>query len=46
MYVRQGKRHARVAIFDYIELFYNRKRIHQSLGYRTPEDIEREWRGA
>lgn len=38
--------HARMAIFDYIELFYNRKRIHQSLGYRTPEEIEREWRGA
>jgi putative transposase len=34
--------HARAAIFDYIELFYNRKRIHQSLGYRTPEEIERE----
>ncbi len=37
---------ARAAIFDYIELFYNRKRIHQTLGYRTPEQIEREWRGA
>jgi putative transposase len=37
---------ARLAIFEYIELFYNRKRIHQSLGYRTPEQIEREWRGA
>ncbi len=32
--------HARAAIFDYIELFYNRKRIHQSLGYRTPEEVE------
>ena len=32
---------ARAAIFDYIELFYNRKRIHQSLGYRTPEQVER-----
>jgi len=37
---------ARAAIFDYIELFYNRKRIHQSLGYRTPEQIEQQWRGA
>ncbi len=36
---------ARAAIFDYIELFYNRKRLHQSLGYRTPEEVEREWRG-
>lgn len=32
---------ARAAIFDYIELFYNRKRIHQSLGYQTPIDVER-----
>jgi putative transposase len=28
------------AIFDYIELLYNRKRIHQSLGYRSPVDVE------
>ena len=37
---------ARAAIFEYIEVFYNRKRIHQSLGYRTPEQVEREWQGA
>lgn len=38
--------HARAAIFDYIELYYNRKRLHQTLGYRTPEEVEREWQGA
>ena len=27
---------ARTEIFDYIELFYNRKRLHQSLNYQTP----------
>jgi transposase InsO family protein len=27
---------ARSEIFEYIELFYNRQRIHQSLGYQTP----------
>jgi putative transposase len=27
---------ARTAIFEYIELFYNRRRIHQSLDYETP----------
>ena len=27
---------ARMDIFEYIELFYNRKRIHQSLNYQTP----------
>ena len=42
----QSRAQARAAIFDYIEVFYNRKRIHQSLGYRTPEQVERQWRGA
>ena len=32
---------ARAAIFDYIELFYNRSRIHQSLGYVSPVEFER-----
>jgi transposase InsO family protein len=27
---------ARTAIFEYIESFYNRRRIHQSLDYETP----------
>jgi putative transposase len=27
---------ARAEIFDYIELFYNRKLIHQSLNYLAP----------
>jgi putative transposase len=26
-------------LFDYIELFYNRKRMHRSLGYRSPVDF-------
>ena len=33
---------ARCEIFDYIEVFYNRKRIHQSLGYKTPEMVEQD----
>jgi putative transposase len=31
---------AKSAIFDYIEVFYNRQRIHQTLGYVTPEQFE------
>jgi putative transposase len=30
----------RRAIFDYIEVFYNRKRIHSSIGYRSPVAYE------
>ena len=28
------------AIFEYIEVFYNRERIHSSLGYLSPVDFE------
>jgi len=31
---------ARQAIFEYIEVFYNRKRLHSSLGYLSPEAFE------
>jgi len=32
----------RVGVFQYIETFYNTKRIHQTLEYRTPNDFEAE----
>lgn len=32
----QTRDQARTEIFEYIELFYNRKRLHQSLNYQTP----------
>lgn len=31
---------ARVAIFDFIEVFYNRQRIHSSIGYLSPTEYE------
>ena len=33
---------ARFAVADYIEVFYNRKRLHSSLGYRTPAEAHRD----
>ena len=33
---------ARLSVFKYIEVFYNRQRLHQSLGYKTPEAFEAE----
>ncbi len=31
---------ARLAIFDYVEAFYNRNRLHSSLDYHSPEEYE------
>jgi putative transposase len=31
---------ARLAIFEYIEVFYNRERLHSSLLYQTPHGVE------
>jgi putative transposase len=31
---------ARSALFEYIEVFYNRQRLHSFLGYRSPEQFE------
>jgi transposase InsO family protein len=37
----QAREEARTAIFEYIEVFYNRQRRHQSLDFMSPVDYER-----
>lgn len=34
----------RTSVFQYIETFYNSKRIHQTLGYQTPDEFEAQHR--
>lgn len=36
---------ARVELFKYIEGWYNHKRIHGSIGYKTPQELENEIMG-
>ena len=35
---------ARLSVFQYIHTFYNSKRIHQTLEYRTPDEFEEQHR--
>ena len=39
-YVPETREEARLMIFEYIEVFYNRQRRHSSLGYLSPVDYE------
>ena len=32
---------ARISIFEYIEIFYNRKRLHSAIGYHSPAEFEK-----
>jgi len=35
------RQEARLSIFEYVEVFYNRQRRHSALGYRSPEQYEK-----
>ena len=37
----KNQNEARCEIFDYIEIYYNRQRLHQTLNYQSPEQFER-----
>ncbi len=37
----RSRKEAKTALFDYIEVFYNRKRRHSALGYLSPVDFEK-----
>jgi transposase InsO family protein len=39
-----GRLALRAALFDYIEVFYNRRRLHSSIAYKTPAQVEAEHR--
>lgn len=42
----ETRREATLAVFDYIEVFYNRKRIHSATGFLSPAEYEEQFKGA
>ena len=42
-HIFETREEAKSAIFEYIEVFYNRERKHSTLGYCSPEKFEQYW---
>ncbi len=40
--IYRTREEAKAAIFEYIEVFYNRVRLHSYLGYTTPAEYEQD----
>lgn len=40
----QTRQEAKSSLFDYIECFYNRRRVHSSIDFMSPERFEQRWR--
>ncbi len=40
--IPDNRRHAELMVFDYIESFYNPRRMHSSLGYNSPIEFEKQ----
>ena len=36
---------AKAAVFEYVEVWYNRTRLHSGLGYRTPAEVRASMEG-
>lgn len=39
--IYEDQQSALAAITDYIDVYYNQRRLHQTLGYRTPAEVEK-----
>jgi putative transposase len=39
----QTRQQARTSVFEYLEVFYNRERLHSRLGYVSPVQFEQAW---
>lgn len=41
--IYETRKEAEASIIEYIEMFYNSERVHQALGYKTPNEYESEY---